>query len=107
MYAEEFDGLIKSADERMKLLYRQAGSPPTHQHGLVPETFEELQLALEELQVAAEELRQQNDVLADAQTQLAALSDTATPIFSRARPIPISSPISKASLSRRISPRLS
>lgn len=84
MQASKFDGLIKSAEERMKLLYRQAGSPPTHQHGLVPETFEELQLALEELQVASEELRQQNEVLGDTQTQLAVERYRYTDLFQSA-----------------------
>jgi PAS domain S-box-containing protein len=66
----EFQGLLDAASVRMKELHERAGSPPTHQRGLVPETFEELEIALEELQVASEELRLQNEALADSQSRI-------------------------------------
>lgn len=70
MYSQELPDQIQAADERMQRLYQRAGAPRTHQHGLVPETFEELQLAVEELEVAGEELRVQNDALAESQIRL-------------------------------------
>ncbi len=61
MIDNQFEKSVQSASERMKELHAAAGSPPTHQRGLLPETFEELQISLEELEVASEELRRQNE----------------------------------------------
>src|SRR5262245_3424264 len=59
MQADLLSNQIHAMSQRIRVLYRSAGDV-MHQHPLLPQAFEELQVAMEELQTVEATLREQN-----------------------------------------------